>query len=621
MIFLKTDSGNIKPASEGMLSIESRNVFSILREWLYTEQDIVFRELISNGLDAISKREILEAETGKLFSGEITIRLDETARQLIFTDNGVGMTFEEVDKYINKIAFSGAEEFIQQEKKNGDSNIIGHFGVGFYSSFMYASHVAIETLSCRSEAPPVRWDCTGDMAFSMKDGKKKERGTSVILNLEEDNKFLQKPELIFEAVKKYFPFAKTPICFEAEGYDHVLVNDPQPVWKKTSGKTDTAEMNTFYKEYFSDSHDPLFWLQFESLDLGVRGTLFFRNTKRGTEELDGKIRIFNRGVYIGENIPEMIPKYIKLQNGIIECDNLQLAVSRSSVREDNSENEMLGLVFECLTQEVTIAFNDMFAKERDLYEERWPELNAFVKYGVMQDKTFASVMSRKIIFRDLYGKYYTLNEYLQNEKKLYYASDRLEQAHYIEIFKKFGLNALLFDHVLDQPLLMRYEVLFPDVEFTRIDSNISGIFEKFYTAEEAPQISEITSRFEEVLDAQIENITLKFVKLAQKDLSTLLISDEQARRMTEMMEIYGLIDPEDYAQKEKQIRRSLVINLENPMIQFIAQADKEDKMMSVAVQQLFDLALMSQQALAPENVVKFISRSEDILQKMLMQDK
>ncbi len=600
-----------------MLSIESKNIFSILKKWLYTEQDIVFRELISNASDAIEKLSHLKEDnksTGTA-KGKIYVRLDAVTSRLIISDNGIGMTCKEVQKYINNIAFSGAEEFISRNNQAGNDTIIGHFGVGFYSAFMLAEHVAIETKSYKKEEPAVRWDCMSDMSFNMEKCKKTETGTDIILYLDEKNPYIREPKLVFESIKKFFIFSKTPICFKAVGYDHVLVNNPAPIWKKPKDSIEPADMNNFYKEFFHDIDDPLFWIQFESIDIGVRGILFFRNTRKGTEELDGVIKVYNRGVYIRENIPDLIPKFINLQNGIIECDCLPLVVSRSTIRDDEDNNDMVKLIYECLSQEVTIALNDMFQNRRKVYETHWPEINAFVKYGILQDKIFASVMSRKVIFMDIYGKYRTIQEYTSNENRtqtVHYASDQLDQAHYIEIFKKCKLNALLFDHVIDQPLMYRYEVLYPDLKFMRIDSSIESIFSNFIEQNNQPEIEMLRKKITIALDAKLETMKLKFARLEHEDISTLIINDEQSRRQTDMMEIYGLLSPADFSAKKKQSQSTLLVNLNNKIVEFIMESSDKTAI-STIVNQLFDLALISQQALKPEDMESFITRSEFIL--------
>ncbi|MFP3154735.1 molecular chaperone HtpG [Lachnospiraceae bacterium ZAX-1] len=608
---------------QGMLSIESKNIFSILKKWLYTEQDIVFRELISNADDAIKKLSHLreEEKSNASIQGEICVTLNADTSRLIIRDNGLGMTAEEVQKYINNIAFSGAEEFISQNNQIGDDAIIGHFGVGFYSAFMLTDHVAIETKSYKEDAKAVRWDCTSDMAYRMQECDKVEIGTDIILYLDETSPYFKKPDSVHAIIEKFFIFSKTAIYFTAEGYDRVMVNDPLPLWKNPKDTIDATSMNTFYQDFFTDVNPSLFWIQFESIDIGVRGILFFRDTKQGTDELDGTIKIYSRGVYVGENIPELIPKFVNLQNGIIECDNLPLVVSRSSIRDDEKDNDIIKLIYECLSQEVTIALHDMAENQRTAYENHWPELNAFVKYAILQDKTFASVMSKRVIFMDIYGQYCTIQEYTKDSNTqsgfVYYASDKLDQAHYIEIFKKCKLNALLFDHVIDQPLMYKNEVLYPDLKFIRIDSNIESIFRDSLEPDDQPKVEILREKITKALDQRLGTMTLKFTRLEYENISTLIINDEQSRRLADVMEIYGFLNPTDFSAKEKQSQSTLMFNLNNKIVQFIIESSGNEMAVNIVINQLFDLSLMSQQTLKPEDIEPFINRSEEILSAAL----
>lgn len=599
----------------GFLSIESKNIFSILKKWLYTEQDIVFRELISNASDAIEKRGALSGEAGAP-QGKITVTLDVEAHRIVISDNGIGMTANEVEKYINQIAFSGAAEFIDQHSQDDTDAIIGHFGVGFYSAFMLADQVSIETKSFKEGTEPVRWDCRSDMAYRMKAGARTEPGTDVILQLPEGHPYLTKPETVAAIIKKYFIFLKTEVCLHIAEAEPVQVNNPNPVWKQPAAKIDDAEMNAFYKECFDDVSDPLFWIKFESVDIGVRGILYFRDTKNGTAELDGTVKVYNRGVYVGENLPSLIPKFVNLQNGIIECDNLPLVVSRGTLREDG-EQDAPALIYECLAQEVTIAFNELFEKQRERYEALWPNLNAFVKYAVLQDKVFASVMTRKVIFEDLFGKYHTLKEYLEasataHPDTVYYASDALEQAYYIGIFKKCGLNALLFDHVIDQPFMRRQELVHRGTSFVRIDSDIDALFKGTLTEADAPKVEILTGKIISALGDRLGQLELKITHLEHDSITTLIINDEKSRRMADMLEIYGMIKPTDNRLKELQSKSTYLVNLNNGIVRSVLNSRNEQQAATV-LNHLFDLALMSQGTLELGDMAAFIARSESIL--------
>lgn len=620
---IKIKKGGIALSEQsGVLSIESKNIFSILKKWLYTEQDIVFRELISNASDAVEKLSALQESgiaAGEYPAGRITVTLDREENRIVISDNGIGMTGGEIERYINQIAFSGATDFINQYSENQRNSIIGHFGVGFYSAFMIADHVAIDTKSYQSDEPAVRWDCKADMAYRMTAGSRSEHGTDVILYLNGQSPYMEKPGVVHDIIKKYFGFLKTEIYFSAPGYDHVLINDPDPVWKRPDPLTSTEEMNRFYREFYDDISDPLFWIKFESVDIGVRGIVFFRNTKNQTEELDGTFKIYNRGVYVGENIKELVPKFVNLQSGIIDCTDLPLVVSRSTIREEERKDDIASMIYECLSQEVTIGLNNLYENNRADYETFWPHLNAFVKYGVLQDKIFASVMTRKVIFQDLYGNYQTIREYLSDagaSGAVYYASDSIEQAHYIEIFKRCSLNALLFDHVIDQPFLRRQELVHPDTEFIRIDSNIEALFQGYLNDGDEERMDRLTGKISRALGGRLAKMELKITNLKEESITTLIINDEKSRRMADMLEIYGMIRPTDVSMKEVQSKSTFLVNLNNHIIRYVLDSGEENQS-DLILNQLFDLALMSQGALNLEDVEGFILRSETIMRRMI----
>jgi molecular chaperone HtpG len=601
----------------GSLSIEDKNIFLILKKWLYTEQDIVFRELVSNASDAIEKRAALSSSVP---GGKIIVVTDTETNRIIISDNGIGMTADEVDRFINKIAFSGAADFINRRSNAGADSIIGHFGVGFYSAFMIADRVVIETKSHIEGEAAMRWECGADMVFSMTGGSRQEAGTDVILYAAEDNPYLKDPKTVFEILKKYFVFLKTPVFFEAPGcpdFNSIQINDADPLWKQAGLREKEGAMSAFYKDFFKDVFDPLFWISFESPDIGIRGVIFFRNTKNDTEELDGSFKIYNRGVFVGENIPELIPKFVNLQSGIVECRDLPLSVSRSAIR--NSEkgtgtDTSTGLIYETLVQEVTIAINDLFTNKRKNYEALWPELNAFIKYAVLQDKTFASVMARKVIFQDLYGIYRTITEYINTFGDvapfvIYYVTDPVEQAHYVEIFKRGGLNALIFDHVIDQPFLRRQELVHPNTRFVRIDSDIETVFRGKAGEEDAPGSETLERKIRHVLGERLGGMKIRVTRLDTEAIGILIINDEKSRRVVDMMEMYGLI--------KNDIRRvirpesTLLVNLQNRIIRYAL--DAEEDLPTLIFGQLFDLALLSQGALNIDDIEAFILRNERLL--------
>jgi molecular chaperone HtpG len=407
------------------------------------------------------------------------------------------------------------------------------------------------------------------------------------------------------------------------------VTDTDPVWKRRdpNKSEDEKELKAFYKKFFDDILDPVFSLRFESVDIGLSGVVFFRNTKNGTEEIDGTFKVYNRGVFVGENIQTLIPKFVNLQSGIIDCRELPLVVSRSDVRESggndagSGEASIIELIYETLIHEVTIAMNDLFTNGRARYEALWPELNAFIKYAALQDKVFASVMTRKVVFADLNGDYYTIAEYREKYGEagqdavtpftVYYVTDPVEQAHYIEIFKRSGLNALLFDHVIDQPFLRIQELVHPNTQFVRIDSDTESLFCGETTDGDAPVIAALKEKFQHALGPRIDNLKLNITNLNAAQINVLIIHDEKSRRMADMLEMYGMMKGTDQAAREIQSGSTLLVNMKNDIIRYAADAD--DDMSDLIISQLFDLALLSQGALNIDDVEAFILRNETLL--------
>ncbi|MFT4008007.1 MAG: hypothetical protein QM683_21215 [Lacrimispora sp.] len=490
--------------------------------------------------------------------------------------------------------------------------------------------MAIETKSYLEEAAAVRWDCKSDMAYEMTTGARTSHGTDVILYLNKDNPYIEKADTVHDIIQKYFLFLKTEIYFDGPNFDHVLVNDTNPLWSQPDSQTTTESMNQFYRECYDDISNPLFWIKFESVDIGLRGILFFRDTKNQTEEIDGTFKIYNRGVFVGENIKELIPRFVNLQSGIIDCTNLPLVVSRSTIREEDRKEDMASLIYECLSQEVTIGMNHLFEKNRADYERFWPHLNAFVKYGILQDKIFASVMTRKVIFKDLYGQYKTIPEYMAEGEAsaggtVYYASDSVEQAHYIKLFKRCRLNALLFDHVIDQPFLRRQELIHSNVRFVRIDSDGEALFQGYIQDGDQEKIERLTSKIHHALGERLGQMELKITNLEEPSITTLIIHDEKSRRMADMLEIYGMINQADTSLKELQSKSTFLVNLNNDIIRYVLEASEApdpqgancSKQTDLILNQLLDLALLGQGALNVEDVEGFILRSEDIINQWI----
>jgi molecular chaperone HtpG len=604
-----------------VLSIESRNVFGILKKWLYAEPDVVFRELISNAADAVAKLAELMGNT--VGPGRIDVLIDVATRRLVISDNGLGMTAEEVDKYINQIAFSGASEFVNALEDEDSTSLIGQFGVGFYSAFMLADHVQLLTRSYQADADPVQWDCDSEMAFRMGSGDRAEVGTSVILDLNPDSPYLADPELALSAIKRFFRFLATEIRYtfqpaepdaaDPARYRDTLVNDPNPVWRRPAAQVAPEEMRAFYRDHFGDGRDPLFWLPIESVDLGLRGIVFFRDTKAGAEALDGRFEVFSKGVFIDSNPQQLVPKFANLQNGIIECDQLPLVVSRGQVRNGGGD-DMAGKVAECLSQELAIALHAMFTQERPRYEEIWRELAAFVKYGVLTDRIFASVMTRRLLFASVAGELLTLGEYLEQVAPdypgtVFYTSDPVGQAAYVEAFRASGVPALILDHVIDQPLLQRLEAVTKDVRFVRLDAEASRVLALEPDPADADLAACVVERFARFSADRLSGADTQPVWLRVADLPVVLTSDEGARRMSELAQMSGLVSGR--AADELAVPRTLLVNLRNPLVRRIG--DLPEPLAATAIAQLVDLILLGQDELSPEQLLGFLTRSHNIL--------
>lgn len=602
----------------GQLNVEKNKVFSLLNKSLYSQEDIVFREIVSNSADAINKRFDLDDINKK---GLIELVIDKDKSTVTVKDNGIGMTFDEVDKFINQIAFSGSKEYNDAlQASNKERSIIGHFGVGFYSSFMIAKNVSIDTLSGKEHEKAVSWFCSNDMNYKQKASTKKDIGTDVTLYLTNDSKYLNDENLVKNILSKYFKLLAIPLYLtvieDSEIKSKELINSKEAFWKKIDSMS-YDELNEYYKESFNDVFDPCLSMKFQSLDLGIRGIIFFRKTRNETSELDGTFKIYNNGVFIGENIKQIIPKHINLQSGIIECSNLPLVVSRAEFRDESEENEIFSLIREAISQEIVIFLNDLFTNHREKYEACWEDLNAFVKYSILVDKTFASVLTRKVLFKNIEDKYLTLNEFMDSKetnisKQIYYTSDPYEQSYYFEIFRKCGLDLLQFDHVIDKPFMQRLNLLFPKIEFTRIDSASVNIFKGEVEDRDETQASKIKTVIEKKLGSKIKHFELEITRLSHKDIHLIILNDENSRRFSDMMEIYGLMNPDEKEKILAQSKAKLLVNLNSPIIEYLGKSDNLAKI-DFITNYLFNLALMGQNALDIGQTGNFVSQSELLL--------
>ena len=621
---------------KGNLSINSENIFPIIKKWLYSDTDIFLRELVSNGCDAIAKYKKLvsmgEAEESNS-PYKVTVRLDEKNSLIEIEDNGIGMTEDDVKVYITQIAFSGATDFIskyQDQFENGN-DIIGHFGLGFYSAFMVADKVEIDTLSYKKDAKAVKWVCDGGIEYEIGEGKKPTRGTIITLHVGEEGKEFLNSWKLKEILAKYCYFMPTEIYFEdveevkkaeeerakklAENPDTAPVeeapkpvNDTTPLWLKKPSECTDEEYISFYHKVFTDFNDPLFWIHL-SMDYPFRlkGILYFPKLKHELDSVEGQVKLYNNQVFIADNLKEVIPEFLLLLKGTIDCPDLPLNVSRSFLQNDGYVTKMSKYI----TKKVADKLNSMFKKDRKQYESFWNDISPFIKYGCMREHDFYDKVKDSLLFVNTDGEYETLDEYKAKAKdssKVFYVNDKQQQAQYIKLFKDNGVEAVVLDTGLDVPYVGFLEANCGGTKFARIDSDVSEILK----GEESVKLD--TTALEELFKANLENdnIKIKVEALKSEDVSGMIELDEQARRMQEMSKMYGMENSFDSTKDE-----TLVLNSNNKVVQLLldlkndSNKGEETKMLC---KQIYDLAIMSHKPLSMEAMTAFVARSNKIME-------
>lgn len=621
---------------KGNLSINSENIFPIIKKWLYSDTDIFLRELVSNGCDAIAKYKKLvsmgEAEESNS-PYKVTVRLDEKNSLIEIEDNGIGMTEDEVKEYITQIAFSGATDFIskyQDQFENGN-DIIGHFGLGFYSAFMVADKVEIDTLSYKNDAKAVKWVCDGGIEYEIGESKKPTRGTIITLHVGEEGKEFLNSWKLKEILAKYCYFMPTEIYFEdleevkkaeeerakklAENPDTAPVeeapkpvNDTTPLWLKKPSECTDEEYISFYHKVFTDFNDPLFWIHL-SMDYPFRlkGILYFPKLKHELDSVEGQVKLYNNQVFIADNLKEVIPEFLLLLKGTIDCPDLPLNVSRSFLQNDGYVTKMSKYI----TKKVADKLNSMFKKDRKQYESFWNDISPFIKYGCMREHDFYDKVKDSLLFVNTDGEYETLDEYKAKAKdssKVFYVNDKQQQAQYIKLFKDNGVEAVVLDTRLDVPYVGFLEANCGGTKFARIDSDVSEILK----GEESVKLD--TTALEELFKANLENdnIKIKVEALKSEDVSGMIELDEQARRMQEMSKMYGMENSFDSTKDE-----TLVLNSNNKVVQLLldlkndSNKGEETKMLC---KQIYDLAIMSHKPLSMEAMTAFVARSNKIME-------
>ncbi|MBD5392798.1 MAG: molecular chaperone HtpG [Lachnospiraceae bacterium] len=681
----------------GSLSINSENIFPIIKKWLYSDHDIFYRELISNGCDAITKLKKLdmmgEYTLPENYKAKIQVVVNPQEKTLKFIDNGIGMTAGEVEEYINQIAFSGATDFIEKYKdKTNEDQIIGHFGLGFYSAFMVADEVHIDTLSWQEGAEAVHWECDGGTEFDMKQGDRTQVGTTITLFLNEDvlefcNEYKAK-----EVIKKYCSFMPTEIYLSKEDTKETqiikadekldtdtvveeikpekeedelkykivkrpeLLNDTNPLWMRHPNECTKEEYLEFYRKVFQDYKEPLFWIHLNmDYPFNLKGILYFPKINMEYESIEGVIKLYNNQVFIADNIKEVIPEFLMLLKGVIDCPDLPLNVSRSALQNDGFVKK----ISDYISKKVADKLAGMCKTEKEEYDKYWDDISPFIKFGCLKDDKFCEKMTDYILFKNLEGKYLTLPECLEvnkidpdeaenaegeenkaevvdengnvvsgeaepeedqaeekKEKVIYYVTDEKQQSQYINMFKAAKMDAVILTHNIDQPFVSQLEAKNEGIKFQRIDADLTDTFKAKTSKKAEKELEEAAEAIGKVMKKAIkkDQITIKVEKLKNKKIASMITLSEESRRMQDMMKMYSMpgMDMGGFGKEGE----TLILNANHPLVQYVME-HTEGENVNMICEQLYDLALLQHAPLEPEAMSKFITRSNDIMMRIV----
>ena len=597
----------IDMASSGNVSIHAQNIMPIIKKWLYSDKDIFVREIVANGCDAIAKRRIADPDAEVDY--RVTVEIDEGKGELRFIDNGIGMTAEEVDKYINQVAFSGAEEFIKQygDEKNPKGGIIGHFGLGFYSAFMVADKVTIDTLSYKEDASPVKWESADGMQYEISEGERELPGTVITLHLNEDEHDFLQERTVREVLEKYCAFMATPIYLNK---DEQPINDTHPLWLKNPSECTDEEYKEFYTKVFHEYEAPLFWVHLNvDYPFNLKGILYFpklRTDFGGVNE--GQIKMFSGQVFVADNIKEVIPEFLTLLKGVIDCPDLPLNVSRSFLQNDGYVKKLSAYI----TRKVADKLTGMFNTERETYQKYWDDINPFIKYGCMKDESFYDRMKDTLLYKLTDGTYRTLAEYLEANKekaenKVFYATDETLQAAAISLYTEQGIQVALLNSLIDVNFISFLEYKNTDVKFSRVDADLDGLKSDDSEETEALDEGKLVAMFRDALHD--DKLDVSFASLKNETLPAMATEDEQMRRFKDMSRIYG----GNFAMPS-QVK--LALNRRCPVIAALSKREANEDSFEIC-RQIFDLAQMARQPLEAEAMGKFIERSNKLLAMLL----
>ena len=662
-------------AKKGSLSITSENIFPVIKKWLYSDHDIFYRELISNGCDAITKLKKLELmgeyEKPEEVEYKIQVSVNPTDKTITIEDNGLGMTEEEIDKYINQIAFSGVQDFMEKYKdKANEDQIIGHFGLGFYSAFMVADKVEINSLSYQKDAKPVHWESEGGINFEMAEGDKKEVGTSIKLYLNEESTEFANEYRAREVIEKYCAFmpvniflknetaepeyetiekdelthkdtvvetviepAKTEEKEKEDGTKEtvevepsrekykilkrpVALNDTDPLWNKHPNECTDEQYKDFYRKVFRDYKEPLFWIHLNmDYPFNLKGILYFPKINMEYDSLEGTIKLYNNQVFIADNIKEVIPEFLMLLKGVIDCPDLPLNVSRSALQNDGFVKK----ISDYITKKVADKLSGMCKTDRENYEKYWDDIAPFIKFGYIKDEKFAEKMGDYILYKNLEGKYLTLNDCLEENKEkhentIFYVTNEKEQSQYINLFKEEGIDAVIMPAAIDNPFISHVEQKHEGLKFLRIDTDLNASFkEEVKEDDEAfkKNSEELTEVFKKALNN--DKLDIKVEKMKNASVASMITVSEETRRMQDMMRMYSMggMDMSAFGATGE----TLVLNANHPLVKYVLE-NKEGENTVKICEQLYDLASLAHGQLSPERMTNFVNRSNDIMMIM-----
>lgn len=613
----------------GNIKISSENMMPIIKKWLYSDKDIFLREIVANGIDAITKFKKLvemgEAQTESDEEYRVNVFVDEKAKTLTIEDNGIGMTADEVEKYITQIAFSGAEDFLQKYEKASGDGIIGHFGLGFYSAYMVSENVEIYTKSYKNE-PAVKWESDGNSTYTIAETDKAERGTRIVLHIAEGEEEFLKEYTIRDLLRKYCSFMPYPIYLNPKGIKEgekdengkekqadKPINDTLPLYLKDPKECTDEEYKTFYRDTFMDYNEPLFWIHLNmDYPFRLKGILYFPKVKKNQVQLEkGQVKLYCNQVFIADNIKEVIPEFLMLLNGVIDCPDIPLNVSRSFLQNDRQVQKISKHITKKVADKLTALFNN----ERTRYEECWKDIATFIKFGCLKDDDFYDKVKDIVIFKNLSGEYKPLNEFLGAEisdedagkgvqpKAVYYVSDEAQQAQYIKLFKDAGLDAIVSDTYIDPHFISYIEYKNPKkCRFVRIDADIDGALKSGEEIKEDDH-KELIELFKNNLSNK--DIAVKAEKFKNDKLPAVINVEEFMRRMSEMNSFYGMTD------SDVMKNATLVLNLTNPIVSGILQQPEEKQ--KFIVNQIYYLAMLSYKKLSPEELSDFVEKSTELL--------